>query len=99
MTALHPRWKPIDRTPPAEIFGSLERTGRHLKQKEMICLGVEVSDQNLELYLRRVDSRDEDENALKFVRRQIYVWNGSGDDRSFIEEVKTWVEVIQFGLL
>jgi mediator of RNA polymerase II transcription subunit 17 len=96
VSARHPGWKPIDRTPPAEIFGSLERTGKAPKPKEMVCFGIEISDQSLELYLRRVDSReDEDEDALKFVQKQIYVWNGSDNDRSFIEEVKAWIEVIQ----
>jgi mediator of RNA polymerase II transcription subunit 17 len=96
MAARHPRWKPIDRTPPAEIFGSLERTGRTPKPKEMVCLGIELSDQKLELYLRQVDAREEeDEDALEFVQKQICVWNGSDNDGSFIEELKMWIEVIQ----
>lgn len=96
VAARHPRWKPIDRTPPAEIFGSLESTARSLKPKEMVCFGVQVSDQNLELYLRQDGAREEeDEGGLKFVQKQLYVWNGSDNDRSFIEELKTWVEVIE----
>ncbi len=66
------------------------------KPKAMVCFGIEVSDQNLELYLRQVDAREnEDEDDLTFVRKQIYVWNGCESDRSFIEELKTWLEVIQ----
>jgi len=96
MAVRHPRWKPIDRTPPAEILRSVERTGRLSKPKELVCFGVEISDQNLGLYLRRGDaSEGEDEDVWNLAKEQIYVWSGSDNDRTFVEELKTWVEVIQ----